>query len=209
MNKFLLIMLILLFGITGCSNSDSNETNNINNEPIETINQGEENTTNNETTQNQEQNQTNDYNQTLPDNNEGEQAQLEEVFTEYVDYIGTIATSINGTVQELQSMDQKFFEENPEKGIDFFYDLIADYKGYIKVIEDLEFNSNQDINYLNGLFIEGLEENIKYLELSINALKTNSINEDQFVKQSEIIQEKFDTYGIEFERIAQKAGYGD
>lgn len=201
MRKYLisaiLILMVLALGLTGCNNTENqivdkeiNNTAEVNNsstniEPSDNINdEASNNGSNNEDTSN-----------------------LEEVFPLYVQYLGTIADSINNTLVELETKDQYYFEQNPNEGIDLLYNIITDYKGYISVLEDLEYNVNPDIGYLNSLFIDGLEENIKVFELSIESLKKGSYNEEEYNNQLTVVQDKFDKFSKEYTVIAEKAGY--
>lgn len=192
-----LILIVLGLSITGCNNSENqildtevNKTAEINN-----------NNTNDESSDN-----VNDAT-TINNSNNEETSNLEEVFPLYVQYLGTIADSINNTLVELETKDQYYFEQNPNDGIDLLYNIITDYKGYISVLEDLEYNSNPDISYLNSLFIDGLEENIRVFELSIESLENDSYSEEEYTNQLTAVQEKFDKFSEEYSIIAKKAGY--
>lgn len=194
MKKYLLpaliFTIILAFAISGCNNNENQIVN-------EKVNNAEEITNNRE----------NNNNSNIDSANNGTTTDIEEIFPLYVQYLGTIADSINNTLVELETKDQYYFEQNPNDGIDLLYNIITDYKGYISVLDNLEYNSNPDINHLNSLFIDGLEENIRVFELSIDSLKQGSYDEVEYTNQLSVVQEKFDKFSKEYFIIAEKAGY--
>lgn len=199
MKKLIIIFFSILIIFSGCSNADTSpnsddNTDNFQNTQVNTISNN-----NDEASVSVEAESSNIDEDSIKE--------LTEMLPKYQQYLDTIADSINQTLQELSSKDEYYFENNPEEGIDFLYDVVADYKGYVTVLEDLEYNSNPDIKHINSLFIEGLEENIKVFELTIEALKNNTLNEEEFAKQLEESSKKFAEFGVEYRLVAKKAGY--
>lgn len=198
MKNLIIVFFSILIIFSGCSNSDtslnSDSTDNIQNTQVNTIS-----SSNNEASDSVEVESSNIDEDSIEE--------LTEMLPKYQQYLDTVADSINQTLQELSSKDEYYFENNPEDGIDFLYDVVADYKGYVTVLENLEYNSNPDIKHINSLFIEGLEENIKVFELTIEALKNNTLNEEEFAKQLEESSKKFAEFGVEYRLVAKKAGY--
>lgn len=192
-----LIVMILFVGISGCSNNDPevNDELNINEESVIS----EESVENNEVIDNEAVEVT--------DDDATSTKELEEIFPLYVQYLGTIADSINETLLELETKDQYYFEQNPNDGINLLYNIITDYKGYIAVLEGLEYNSNPDIKKLNFLFIDGLTENIKVFELSIDSLENETYSEEEYTNQLVVVQDKFKKFSELYVVIAEKAGY--
>jgi len=201
--------MILALGITGCNNNEPQIENvEVNNAEINNTEAviNTEGTINNSTSDES----TNDEDSVPVVNNDGDNTKttnLEEIFPLYVQYLGTIADSINTTLADFETKDQYYFEQNPSEGISLLYNIITDYKGYISVLEDLEYNSNSDISYLNSLFIDGLEENIRVFELSIESLEKGSYNEEEYANQLTLVEEKFDKFSEEYSIIAEKANY--
>lgn len=194
----LLIIMIIALGLSGCSTNENNIIDEEIGSTEEVSNNESANNTNLESTDVES-----DVANYIAESTSG----LEEVFPLYVQYLGAIADSINNTLLELDAKDQYYFEQNPEEGIDLLYSIITDYKGYISVLENLEYNSNPDISYLNSLFVDGLEENIRVFELSIDSLENGSYNEEEYSNQLTVVQEKFDKFSEEYSIIAKKAGY--
>lgn len=194
----LLIIMIIALGLSGCSTNENNIIDEEIGSTEEVSNNESANNTNIESTD-VESDESNYIAESTSD--------LEEVFPLYVQYLGAIADSINNTLLELDAKDQYYFEQNPEEGIDLLYSIITDYKGYISVLENLEYNSNPDISYLNSLFVDGLEENIRVFELSIESLENGSYNEEEYANQLAVVQERFDKFSEEYSIIAEKAGY--
>lgn len=194
----LLIIMIIALGLSGCSTNE----NQIIDEEISNT----EGISNNESANNINLEST-DVENDAANYNAMSTNDLEEIFPLYVQYLGAIADSINNTLLELEAKDQYYFEQNQKEGIDLLYNIITDYKGYISVLENLEYNSNPDISYLNSLFIDGLEENIMVFELSIDSLENGSYNEEEYANQLAVVEEKFDKFSKEYSIIAEKAGY--
>lgn len=194
----LLIIMIIALGLSGCSTNENNIIDEEIGSTEEVSNNESANNTNIESTD-----VASDESNYIAEST----SDLEEVFPLYVQYLGAIADSINNTLLELDAKDQYYFEQNPEEGIDLLYSIITDYKGYISVLENLEYNSNPDISYLNSLFVDGLEENIRVFELSIESLENGSYNEEEYANQLAVVQERFDKFSEEYSIIAEKAGY--
>lgn len=211
MKKYLiltiLVVMILAIIISGCNNS-ANQTMEVANSEVNNV---EIVTNNEEPINNSTSVESTDNQGSMPvandKNNTTESTDLEEMFPLYVQYLGTIADSINTTLSDLETKDQYYFEQNPSEGIGLLYNIITDYKGYISVLEDLEYNSNPDISHLNSLFIDGLEENIRVFELSIDSLEKGAYNEEEYANQLTVVQEKFDKFSKEYSIIAKKANY--
>lgn len=141
--------------------------------------------------------------QTSSDNSED----LEEIFPEYMKIMDSIAGDLIVSLEDLERKDQYYFEKNPEEGIQVFNNILNDFKGYKSELQNLEYNNNPDINNVTNLFIAGLDENIKIIEISIDALKKEEYDQDNFNKLLEESAKKFEVFGEAYRELADKAGY--